>query len=121
MYGIDKNGIHHSEWAFTDIDAAPTKTFIIENYQDENIKPFFDLSVAKRPEFEFYNLNSDPYCLENLSGDPNYFVTEQEMKHALMEELKKSGDPRVVGPDTEVFDSYLRYSPMRDFPDPNAQ
>jgi uncharacterized sulfatase len=118
MYGIDENGIHHSEWAFTDIDAAPTKSFIIEHYDDEGIKHFFELSVAKRPEFEFYDVNSDPYCLENLSGDPNYYVTEQEMKNALLNELKKSGDPRVVGPDKEIFDSYLRYSPIRDFPDP---
>ena len=37
-----------------------------------------------------------------------------------MKELKKSGDPRVVGPDKEVFDSYIRYSPMREFPDPKS-
>jgi len=34
--------------------------------------------------------------------------------------LKISGDPRVVGPDKEVFDSYKRYSPMRYFPDPES-
>ena len=120
MYGIDENGEHHSNWAFTDIDAAPTKSFIIEHHEDEHIKPFFDLAVAKRPEFEFYNVASDPDCLENLSGDPNYSVIEQEMKHALMNELEESGDPRVVGPDKEVFDSYKRYSPMRYFPDPKS-
>jgi uncharacterized sulfatase len=120
LYGIDENGVHHSEWAFTDIDAAPTKSYIIENYQDEDIRPFFDLAHAKRPEFEFYHVASDPYCLENLSGDPDYLVTEQEMKAALMLELEKSGDPRVVGPDREIFDSYIRYSPMREFPAPEG-
>jgi uncharacterized sulfatase len=120
MFGIDEKGVHHSDWAFTDIDPSPTKSYIIENHEDASIKPFFDLSVAKRPEFEFYNVTSDPYCLENLSGDPNYFVVEQEMKHALMNELEKSGDPRVVGPDKEVFDSYKRYSPMRYFPIPEG-
>ncbi len=120
MYGIDENGVHHSNWAFTDIDAAPTKSFIIENHDDESIQPFFELAVAKRPEFEFYNVTSDPDCLENLSGDPNYSVIEQEMKQALMKELEKSGDPRVVGPDKEVFDSYKRYSPMRYFPEPKS-
>lgn len=120
MYGIDENGVHHTEWAFTDIDAAPTKSYMIENHADENLKFFFDLAVAKRPEFEFYNVASDPDCLENLSGDPNYFVTEQEMKDALMRELQISGDPRVVGPDREIFDSYLRYSPIREFPAPEG-
>jgi N-sulfoglucosamine sulfohydrolase len=28
MYGIDEKGVHHSEWAFTDIDAAPSKSFM---------------------------------------------------------------------------------------------
>jgi uncharacterized sulfatase len=119
MYGIDENGVHHSDWAFTDIDAAPTKSYIIENHDVASIKPFFNLAVAKRPEFEFYHVASDPFCLENLSGDPDYFVIEQEMKHALLNELEESKDPRVVGPDKEVFDSYKRYSPMRYFPDPD--
>jgi uncharacterized sulfatase len=43
---------------------------------------------------------------------------EKEMKESLLSELKRSNDPRITGPDREVFDSYLRYSPMREFPDP---
>ena len=39
MYGIDEDGVHHSDWAFTDIDAAPTKSYIVENREDESIKP----------------------------------------------------------------------------------
>jgi len=35
-----------------------------------------------------------------------------------MEELKRSEDPRVVGPDKEIFDSYPRFSPIREFPKP---
>jgi uncharacterized sulfatase len=118
VYGIDEQGVHHSDWAFTDIDAAPTKSYIIENMEDENVRPYFDWSVAKRPEFEFFYLKEDPYCLANLAGDNKYSDIEKEMKNELIAELKKSGDPRVVGPDTEIFDSYIRYSRMREFPDP---
>lgn len=118
MYGIDENGTHHSDWAFTDIDAAPTKSFIIENWQDETIKPYFDWAHAKRPEFELFDIKNDPYNLTNLAGNPDYNSVEHELKQALLEELKSSGDPRIVGPDKEVFDSYIRYSPMRDFPKP---
>jgi uncharacterized sulfatase len=39
------------------------------------------------------------------------------MKETLKKELRKSKDPRVVGPDTEIFDSYKRYSKMRYFPE----
>ncbi len=119
MYGIDENGVHHSEWAFTDIDAAPTKSFIIENWQNNQIKPYFDLALAKRPEFELFNVNDDPYCINNLIGNPDFSKIEKEMKEALTAELKKSKDPRVVGPDKEIFDSYVRYSSIRDFPNPD--
>ncbi len=118
IYGIDENGIHHSEWAFTDIDAAPSKSYIIEHYNDKSIKPYFDWAVAKRPEVEFFDIKADPYCLNNIAGDEHYANVEKEMKKALMDELKKSKDPRVVGPDKDVFDSYIRYSPIREFPKP---
>ncbi|MCW0483932.1 sulfatase family protein [Gaoshiqia sediminis] len=118
MYGLDDMGIHHSDWAFTDIDAAPTKSYIIENWQDEEINPFFELAHGKRPEFELFNVQNDPFCLTNLTGKPDYEETEEEMKRALMKELTRSGDPRIVGPDKEIFDSYKRYSPIRDFPNP---
>jgi len=120
MYGIDENGVHHSEWAFTDIDAAPAKSYIIENMDDEAVRPFFDWAHAKRPEYEFFNIKTDPFCLNNLAGNAEYSAIEKEMKDALLQELKKSEDPRLVGPDTEVFDSYIRYSPMRYFPEPGS-
>lgn len=119
MYGIDENGVHHSDWAFTDIDAAPTKSFIIENRLDEAVAPFFEMAHAKRPEFELYSIVDDPYNMTNLSGNAAYAEIESELKEALMAELNKSKDPRVVGPDPEVFDSYIRYSPMREFPHPS--
>lgn len=121
MYGIDKSGVHHSGWAFTDIDASPTKSYIVEHHNDPDIKPYFEWSVAKRPEVEFFDIKKDPYCLTNLAGNPNYAKIEKEMKEALMKELIKTKDPRVVGPDKEIFDSYLRYSVMRKFPKPKGK
>lgn len=118
MYGIDENGIHHSEWAFTDVDASPSKSFLIENHNDPNMKSFFEWAYAKRPEYELYDIKKDPYCLTNLCGNPEVIIIEQEMKSELLKELERSDDPRVVGPDKEIFESYIRYSPMREFPKP---
>ncbi len=119
MYGIDEKGVHHSDQAFTDIDAAPSKSFLVEHHNDPDIKLYFDLAISKRPEWELFDVEHDPFCLVNLSGNINYTDKEEELRTALMEELEKTGDPRVVGPDKEVFDSYLRYSPMREFPKPS--
>ena len=119
MYGIDETGKHQSDWAFTDIDESPTKSYIVENWQDDQVRFYFDLAMAKRKEFEFFNLKSDPLCLRNVAGNPDYSGVEKEMKNVLMKELEKSKDPRVVGPDKEIFDSYIRYSPIREFPNPD--
>jgi uncharacterized sulfatase len=118
MYGIDATGKHNPEQAFTDIDAAPSKSLIVENHDNEQLKPWFEWSVARRPEFELFDINKDPFNLKNLAGDPAFKIIENELKAALIAELKQSGDPRVVGPDPEIFDSYVRYSPIRDFPKP---
>lgn len=119
LYGIDEEGKHQSEWAFTDIDASPTKAYIIENHADPYVGKYFQQAVAHRPEFELFDVKKDPYCLDNLAGNPEYKEVEEEMKQVLFEELKNSMDPRFVGPDREIFDSYPRFSPMREFPDPN--
>lgn len=118
MYGLDENGKYMRQSAFTDIDDAPSKTNIIENHDKDEMKRYFDLINKKRPEFELYNIVEDPYCLNNLSGKSLVGDVEKELKEALTKELKRTNDPRVVGPDTEIFDSYKRYSPMRAFPKP---
>jgi len=119
MYGIDENGVHQSDWAFTDVDESPTKSFIVENWDNEMVRPYFQSAFEKIPEYLLFDIVNDPYCLENIADQPEYDLLRKEMQDALMAELTKTGDPRVVGPDTEVFDSYPRFSPMRAFPDPN--
>ena len=119
MYGLDDDGNYISDAAFMDIDDCPTKTFIIENYKDPEVKPFFKLAHGKRPEFEFFDVNKDPFCLNNLAGNPEYADIEDELKTRLMAELTQSKDPRVTGPDPDIFESYIRYSRIRKFPKPD--
>ncbi len=119
MYGIDKTGTHQSAWAFTDIDAAPTKSWIVEHWDQQPNKQYFDWAVAKRPEFELFNVEKDPNCLYNLAYDLEYREIVDQLQTTLQQELSNSGDPRVVGPNQEVFETYPRYSPMREFPAPD--
>jgi uncharacterized sulfatase len=118
MYGLDKNGKYIQDAAFTDIDDCPSKTFLIENHKKTKIHPYFNLAMEKRSEFELYDIMKDPYCLNNLSGIMDFRNTEQTMKQELMKVLKNTKDPRMVGPDKEIFDSYQRYSRIRTFPEP---
>ncbi|MEO9893463.1 sulfatase [Aurantibacter sp.] len=116
--GIDSLGNHHSEWAFTDIDEIPTKAYMVEGHDNPSISNYLSLAVDKRPEFELFNINTDPACLDNLVGKKEFQDTEVELKNALKNKLVATKDPRVVGPDTEIFDSYIRYSKIRNFPNP---
>jgi len=105
--------------AYTDIDDSPTKDYILKHAAEEVIKPYFLMAVGKRPEFELFDINKDPYCLNNLVDDPKYARVGNKLKTELVKELKKTKDPRVVGKDREVFDSYKRYSHIRKFPKPD--
>ena len=117
MFGLGKKGKYIKDAAYSDVDDSPSKAFLIEHHNDENIKPYFDLAYAKRPEVELFDLGKDPFCITNVAGKREYADIKKEMKKALMKELIESKDPRVVGPDTEIFDSYKRYSKMRYFPE----
>lgn len=118
MYGLDEEGKFMGNSAFTDIDDCPTKSYIIENHDDHEVAEYFELAHGKRPEVELYNVIKDPYCLNNLAGKTGYASIENELKEELIAQLHSTNDPRVVGPDKEIFDSYIRYSPMRKFPKP---
>lgn len=118
MYGINEEGVHISDQAFTDIDACPTKSFLVENYQNKIIGSYFELATGLRPEYELYNIKIDPSCLINLYKKSEYAGIGKEMHTALMKELVRTEDPRVTGPEKDIFDTYPRYSPMRYFPKP---
>ncbi len=118
LYGLDENGLYIPDAAFMDIDDCPTKTYIIENYMNDSIAPYFTLAHAKRPEFELYDIAKDPSCLKNLYGNPGHKQTQDRLTMRLKEELIASKDPRKVGPEREIFDTYKRYSRMRHFPGP---
>lgn len=121
IYGVDEEGVYHPGWAFTDIDESPTKSYLIENRQEDGVDLYFGLAHDKRPEYELFDIRSDPDNLNNLIGNKSFQKVEEELKKALLEELVKTADPRVVDEDKEVFDSYLRYSPMREFPAPKSE
>ncbi|MDN5203418.1 sulfatase [Fulvivirgaceae bacterium BMA10] len=118
MYGLNAEG-KFEEKAFWDIDAAPSKTYLIENHAKKEVAYYFDLSMAKRPKDELYDIKNDPYCLKNLANSPAYAKKLEQLKNKLTEFLKETGDPRHVGPDPDIFENYQRFSIMRPFPKPD--
>ncbi|MFC1550989.1 sulfatase [Candidatus Latescibacterota bacterium] len=98
-------GATHPMRVHADCDNGPTKTFLIEHRDDPVYGKFYDLSFAKRPQEELYDLSVDPDQLVNIARDPNYAEVRVELSGMLMAELKATSDPRVVG-GGEKFDEY---------------
>jgi N-sulfoglucosamine sulfohydrolase len=97
---------------YHDIDACPSKTFIINNR--EKYPVLAAASLDKRPEEEMYDIQRDPYCLTNLAEKQEFQQIKSELSESLRKELQETGDPRVSGYG-DVWESYPRYSSMRKF------
>jgi arylsulfatase A-like enzyme len=48
--------------------------------------------VLKHPEFELYDINKDPWELENLANNPEYSQKLEEMHAQLQAEMERLGD-----------------------------
>ena len=105
------------EDAYCDIDDCPSKTFLIVNRENRDVKPYFEAAVAKRPEYELFDLKNDKSCMNNVAGDKKYAKTLAKMQKILHEKLVTTNDSR-IGDNPDVWESYPRLEgKMRKFPD----
>ncbi len=89
--------------AFGDMDASPTKAWLVQHRNDPGMDRFFDYAFGRRPAEELYDLRSDPHCLHNLADDPNSAQVRSDLAERLLSVLTATGDPRVTG-DGSTFD-----------------
>ena len=83
---------------YADTDNGPTKTYIIANRdKDDAHRKLYELSFAKRPAEELYDLSRDPDQLHNVAADPAYAEVKRDLAARLLVVLQETGDPRVVG------------------------
>ncbi len=82
--------------AFDDLDASPTKAWLVTHRNDPEVTPWFEMGFGRRPEFELYDLQKDPHQRHNVAQDPAYAVTLEELSRRLMKILVESKDPRVT-------------------------
>ncbi len=106
---------------FADSDPGLSKAFLLENRDQARFEHYFLYAVGKRPTEELYDINADPGCLVNLAGDPDYAEVREELAARLDEYLRKTGDPRVVGPEYDIFESYPRYGQIRKYLPPEKE
>ncbi|MGF1581313.1 MAG: sulfatase [Gemmataceae bacterium] len=108
----DPRGVGRAPFGYYDIDGSPSKTFLVQN--KKKYRKYFDLAVAKRPEHELFDLETDPGNLKNLATKTKYEQVFRELRTELERYLQQTRDPRVLGKG-DVWESYRRYSPIRKF------
>ena len=101
--------------AFGDLDASPTKAWIVEHRGDPGMGKYFDFAFGRRPAEELYDLRKDPHQMQNVAATPDYEATRRQLNERLMSVLTETGDPRVMG-DGSTFDK----PPFSSAPEPRG-
>ena len=89
--------------AFGDMDASPTKAWLVRQYADPAWQWYYDFAFAKRPAEELYDIKNDPDQTKNLAAEPAFAERKTELSARLMKVLTDANDPRVTG-DGKTFE-----------------
>jgi len=98
-------------YGYGDVDAAPTKSYMLKYRNDPKVGRLFELAFGKRPAEELYDLRKDSGQLNNVAERAEYAKVKSELAAVLMAELKATKDPRVLGRG-DAFDKYPYYGGM---------
>jgi len=74
----------------------------------------YEDAFGLRPEFELYDMDADPYGLENLAEDQACKRIFDTLLIKLKAQLGENGDPRMTGLG-DIWESYPRFMGIRNF------
>ncbi|MGJ8726614.1 MAG: sulfatase family protein [Roseibacillus sp.] len=87
----------NTRYTYPDIDAGPTKAWMVVNRHNPEFTRHWELGFGTRPAVELYDLKSDPHQINNLAGEPAMKIILEKLHKKLMAELEAKGDPRLNG------------------------
>ncbi len=82
--------------AFADMDASPTKAWLVQHRNDSQWQWHYNYAFGKRPAEELYDLRTDPHQVKNLAGSKEYEDARKAQADQLSKLLTEAGDPRLV-------------------------
>ena len=86
---------HDTFATFRDMDASPTKAWLITHREELDVEPLYDLAFGKRPREELYDLERDPDYMNNVALDEAYAGIRADLNKRLIDVLEKQNDPRL--------------------------
>ena len=119
-YGLDSDAEPSAEQlasntraTLPDEDASPTKAWLVGQRKSSQWKAHFDWVYGKRPKYELYDLRNDPHETKNVAEEPSYAAVKQEYEERLLNELRRTGDPRMIE-DGKFFETPPLSGPVND-------
>jgi arylsulfatase A-like enzyme len=104
-YHTDRWPAGNPETGYLNCDGGATKSYILNQRRNHGILEYWELNFGKRVPEEFYNIQEDPCCMNNLIDDPYYDSKVEALRDEMIRRLTEQEDPRVLGRG-EVFMSY---------------
>jgi hypothetical protein len=87
---------------------------------DPKWKAHYEWVYAKRPREELYDLKADPHQSKNVAGEARYAATRAQLESRLMNELKRTGDPRLID-NGKFFETPPMSGPIDEGPAPQVR
>ena len=94
---------HDTFVAFADMDASPTRAWLVAHRNDPEWAWHYRYAFGKRPAEELYDLRRDPDQTSNVAADPAYAGAKADLAARLTRVLADAGDPRVEA-DGQTFE-----------------
>ena len=91
---------YEGDWPVADsdynynIDPSPTKSYMLDHRDEDEVKRLYELGFSGRPEIELYDLQLDPEQMNNVAEDPAYASVLRDLKQQLTQSLADTDDPR---------------------------
>lgn len=98
-----------------DEDAGPSKAWLVGMRDDPRWRSHFRWVYGKRPREEMYDLKADPHQVKNVAADPDFAQARAALERRLLDELRRTGDPRLVD-DGRFFETPPMSGPVDDQP-----
>lgn len=87
-----------------DDDAGPTKAWLVGVRKTPEWQAHYEWVYGRRPKYELYDLKKDPHETRNVAEEPAYADVRAGLEKRLMDELRRTGDPRLIN-DGAYFES----------------
>jgi hypothetical protein len=81
---------------YMDTDGSPTKTAVLQDYKTNNNSKPWQFSFAKKGGDELYQIDVDPFSMNNLANNSEYAKLKKQLKNEMEVELEKQKDPKDV-------------------------